>query len=323
MQINWRIVVEIIEALAWPIVVAFALYLFRRPLIELVGQVARRAKRLTVYSVSIDLATMGALTPSWSAGSVDVRQLSPSHVFDSFSGSLFNELLDPREVHYAVIDLGSGDKWLTSRLFIFAYVLEQAKGLRAFAFLEQAGGVRRRFLGVAAPADVQRVLASRYPWLEEALIRARALQAGAKPAETAGQTTFNNGPALFAGTDQHQIVDFVRNYVEDLQRTTVPPADEMESYQNIGTAPETWERTHWIDGERLERDLMGVLRDTWCEDSPDIPRRHLVESILIRKGPYVALVDEDRRFRGLVDRHALLDQVWEDRELSKANTSES
>jgi len=57
MNINWTLVVEAVKALAWPIVAAFALYLLRRPLAELVGQLARRAKKLSVFEVSVELAT--------------------------------------------------------------------------------------------------------------------------------------------------------------------------------------------------------------------------------------------------------------------------
>ncbi|HYV12629.1 MAG TPA: hypothetical protein VE980_17140 [Pyrinomonadaceae bacterium] len=53
MNINWTLVVEAVKALAWPIVAAFALYLLRRPLAELVGQLARRAKKLSVFEVSV------------------------------------------------------------------------------------------------------------------------------------------------------------------------------------------------------------------------------------------------------------------------------
>jgi hypothetical protein len=133
--------------LAWPIVAAFALYLLRRPLVELVGQVARRAKKLSVFEVSVELATLPELAPQWSVAGTDVRRLSSSQIFDTASQALFQELLKPAQSDYAIVDVRSGQAWLTSRLFIFSLVLGEVTGLRAFVFLETAASTRRKFPG--------------------------------------------------------------------------------------------------------------------------------------------------------------------------------
>jgi hypothetical protein len=83
---------------------------------------------LSVYEVSIELAAVPELSSTWEAGPADVRQLTPATVFDSYSQSLFQELLQPGQADYAVVDLGDGRKWLTSRLFIFALVLGRVRG---------------------------------------------------------------------------------------------------------------------------------------------------------------------------------------------------
>jgi len=138
MNVNWPLVVEIVKALAWPIVAAFALYLLRRPLVELVGQLARRARKVSVFEVAVELATLPELQPPWSVGDVDVRRLSSSQIFDSASQTLFQEIMKPAQADYAIVDLRSGQAWLTSRLFIFSLVLGEVTGLRAFVFLESA-----------------------------------------------------------------------------------------------------------------------------------------------------------------------------------------
>ena len=68
MIIDWTLVVEVVKALAWPTVAAFALYLLRRPLIELVGQLARRARKVSVFEVSVetrDAARTASVLVSW------------------------------------------------------------------------------------------------------------------------------------------------------------------------------------------------------------------------------------------------------------------
>ena len=108
-----------------------------------------------------------------------------------------------------------------------------------------------------------------------------------------------------------------------LQRTTEPPGSQVGSYLKVGTESPTWERTHWIDGQRLERDLTGLLEYAWREDSPDQPRSRVRDGILKRSGTFVALVDGDRRFLGLVDRNALLDRMWREQEDGRESAGEA
>jgi hypothetical protein len=323
MNVDWKLAVDFIKACAWPSVAVFALFLLRRPLVELVSQIGRRARKLSVYELSIELATLPELSSSWSIGSADVRQLTSSQIFDSPSETLFRELLKPDQADYAVVDLGAGQKWLTSRLFIFALILGSARGLRSFVFLESSNGVRKRFLGISAPSDVRRALAIRYPWLEEAYLRAAASQYFPIPPEVAGHPRFSNLPPVSFDANEAMIRNLVNLFVGNIQRITVPPQDEMPSHLEISTSPQAWERAHWIDGDRLERDLAGSLKYTWCQESPDKPESDLVEAISRRDGEFVALVDEDRRFIRLVDRYAVLHRISRENEKSKSQRSES
>jgi hypothetical protein len=327
MQIDWGLVVDPIKAFAWPAVAVFALYILRRPLAELVAQIAHRAQKFSIYSVSVELATLPALSPPWSIGSEDVRKLTSSYIIDSPSRPLFEELLKPMKADYAVVDLGAGREWLTSRLYIFALLLGTVTGLRAFVFLESVGGIRRRFLGVATPLNIQSALAARYPWLEEAYFRAAAGQYSIRQdSEEPSVSKFSNQAPLLGHTEQWRVINFVQSFLKTIQRTTLPPPEEAGSYRELPPPhddPQTWERAHWIDGERLERDSAGFLEYAWCHDSPDKPRRVVAEDILRRSGEFVALVDDDRRFVGLIDRCALLDRVWKEREAEKVDSRQS
>jgi hypothetical protein len=323
MQIDWTLIVELVKALAWPVVILLALFIFRKPLTDLLAQIARRAQKLSISEVSVELATLPEFSPSWSIGSEDVRRLTSSNIFDSASQTLFQELLKPRKADFAVVDLGSGEKWLTSRLFIFALILGSITGLKAFVFLETAGGVRRRFLGVASPLDIQKALIARYPWLEEAYLRAAAAPFPIPVNELAGQSKFSNLTPLFAGNEPWRVSSFVQGYISNLQRSTTPPDQEKDSYLLISSGTGIWERASWIDGDRLERDLEGCLNNSWCEDSPDKDQYALAEAILRRKGDFVALVDSDRRFTGLADRGALLSQVWRQKESERRNSDQA
>lgn len=295
MKINWALVVEVVKALAWPIIAGIAVYLLRRPLVELLTSIAQRAHKVSVFDISFELRSLPVLKTSWTAASTDLRQLTPSQVFDSASRTLFAELLSERRADYAIIDLRSGREWLASRLFLFAVVLGEARRLRAFVFVEKTPGVRRRFLGIATPSNVRRQLGQLYPWLEEAF--AKALVANSK------QGSPFNAPEPWRSND------FARSFVEAIQTKKIPPVTEKDSYLEFEGPPKIWERTHWLDGERLEQDLDSILDDAFVEDSPDFSRTRIRDAILRRTPQFVAVVDADRRFRGLVDRYSLLEQV--------------
>lgn len=312
MHIDWHLTVDLLKAWAWPTFAFFAVCLLRKPLAILVAQIAKRARKLSVYELSVEFATIPELSSTWKAGSADVRQLTPATVFDSFSQSLFQELLRPGLADYAVVDLGNGRKWLTSRLFIFALVLGRVRGLRAFVFVETSSVTRKRFLGIATALDVHRALGAQYPWLEEAQQKAAASQYNTPAAEVPGVSRFSNQSPIL-GSDPLRVGGFVNAFVSNLQRTSTPPPDESSSYLEIGTSPQIWERTNWIDGEQLERDLSGGLAYTYCEEILDQPATPLVNAILSRNGDFVAVVDRDRRFLRLVDRRALLDNLALDR----------
>jgi hypothetical protein len=311
MTIDWELVVQAVTGLAWPVVAAFSLYLLRRPIVELVGQLAKRARKVSVFDVSVELAVLPELQPPWSVGNEDVRRLTSSMIFDSGTQSLFEELLKPPRSDYAIVDVGLGREWLTSRLFIFSLILGEVSRLRAFVFIESTANTRRRFLGVATPANVRRALGRRYPWFEESVVSALSSQGPGvqSAADIPFVSKFNGWQSPVASSDPYTVSAFVRQFVANLQRTTDAPVDEQPSYLEIGAAPKIWERAQWIDGERLERDLVGVLEYAWVDESLDSPRSAVSEAVARRNASFVALVDSDRRFVGLVDRFALLTQT--------------
>jgi hypothetical protein len=305
MHIDWHLVVDLLKAWAWPIATLLVVFLLRRPLAELVAQIARRARKLSVYQVSIELATVPELSSTWRAGAADVRQLTDVMVFDSDSESLFKELLKPGQADYAVVDLGDGRRWLTSRLFIFALVLGRIRGLRAFVFVETSSVTRKRFLGMATVSDVHLALGAQYPWLEEAQLRAAASQYPNPDPKKAFRSS-KQLPSIF---DPSRVSHFVKDFISVIQRHSLPPPDELSSHLEVGTSPGTWERTRWIDGEGLERDLAGCLSYSYCEEALDQSRALLVNAIVRRKGDFVALVDRERRFLRLIDRRAVLESL--------------
>lgn len=310
----------LVGIVAWPLVIVFLLVAFRDPLIDLVNNLAARTRSISVSGFGLELTPLSELQANWDVprGSIteDVRQLSSSQIFDSYSTSLFNELTSSRDAEYAVIDLGTGRKWLTSRLFIFSLVLSQASKIRAFVFVEKTQISRQTFLGIANPNEVRQILANHYAWLDPAFAKSYAGTYG--DADILGQRKDYIIPFIFARAQIGYLMTLVRSFVDAIQSKQKPKVGE-ESFEQFRMLDEQdkevdrWERTRWIDSDLFD-DLFGrVVRTDRFYDSPDLSRQARADGILRRPGPLVALVDEYNRFLGLVDQCSLVRDDRQDR----------
>jgi len=253
-------------------------------------------RKFSIFEFALELSALPEFTPNWSAPSLtDVRQPSPADQFSSNAMALFDQIRSDAASDYAVIDLGTGQQWLTSRLFIFAVLLQRMRALQCFVFVETVGETRQKFIGMASPEGVRWGLARRYPWLEEAFAQAYGTLANFQ--------ILSNSGAL----DTWQATQLVQFYLQRIQQNVLPTTDVPE-WVTLGTQ-QTWEHAKWIDAQRLERVLHAVLDDSWIPDSPDEISTARTKAVLRRRGPFVASVDGDRKFKTLIDRQALLEAL--------------
>ncbi len=283
-------VVDVLRAVVWPIAVIVAVIVLREPLSRLLG----RATHVSAFSVSIDLVTATEFTArGWEVGNVpDVRKPSPAPPMSSAPEALFIQLSDPSHVDYAVIDLGTGNEWLTSRAYVFSMLLERYRGLRCLVFVETIEGRRGQFIMSANPTDVTTALAHRYPRLDRAFAAAYAGLPPEPPQADASQNAFRTS-------------SLVTQYLTQLQSSA--PDGDPGDWVEI-RAPGVWEYSKWLTGARLERLLGDRANASSLAYRPDEPQRKQVAAAVRRSGPFVAVV-EDGRFRDLIDRGSLLEQT--------------
>jgi hypothetical protein len=167
-------------------------------------------------------------------GAVDLRHAGQSgDVNDSTLRSFYEQISEPSRLDYAVVDLGEGREWLTSRLFILSVILARMRSLRAFVFVETAGHVRRRLVGVSECETVRWRLAMRFPWLEAALAHAECV---VWPKPLPGMTVFLGGPIIsneegrleWLGGNPEPAAQLLRAFLDEIQvdAVAVPPSDE-------------------------------------------------------------------------------------------------
>jgi hypothetical protein len=167
----WAVVklggVELIKALAWPVTVIVVLATLHQPIAELLRAIGRRATKLSIFKVEVEL---GKLTQARPSLATTVDTLKKIGVSESAVAPIAAGIIKSGAADYVVVDLGAdpGREWLTSRLFLLAAILERSRVVRCIVFV----GAGNTFLGAATPRDVRSALGAKFPEYERAFFQA-------------------------------------------------------------------------------------------------------------------------------------------------------
>lgn len=296
-----KLFADIVKVIIWPVVAIVVLVSLHTPLAEFLKGLGQRVSKLSFPYISIELAQVSEFKPPWLVQADDVRKVNPSVIFDAPSGDLFRQLSESRDTQYAVVNLERGNQWVTSRLFIFAVMLERA-GLKCFVFLEDADDVSGRFIGIASPDKVRWELARHYPWLETAFALAYSSNIPHPPPGQASEKLVITSSGALEPERERVIV---KMFLDCIQSLTPPNTKPEEWIEERGV----YEHTEWIRGDRLRGLLQDQLQDSWVAIDQNKPSDETVKRILLEKAPYVALVERAKKFNSLVDRQEILEDV--------------
>jgi hypothetical protein len=299
--------------------------MFWRPLSRFVENLGARGQgvKLSFLEFGLELSPVPQVHPGWQIGGMDIRRLTSTSLIDSISLPLFEQLSAATNAEYAVIDLGRGDQWLSSRLFAFAVLLERMTGVRCFVFTETKSDVVGRFVGIASPDEVRWALARCYPWLEVAFTFQYAYICGLKMIPMAdfskpisewpvSDGAFQLNLSSTGGLEPADARNLVQWFVGMIQKDSLPPqANEREWVSGKDETGKTiWERASQLNSEWLHRNLNQVIvRNTSLIDSPVMTRSQRIQHIMRLEGQFSALLTNDRQFKYLVDRGALVERA--------------
>jgi hypothetical protein len=308
---------SLLRAILWPGILVTALVIFRQQLPDLVRILSQRINKFSFAGVSLELALLPEAQSA--ALEIEVRQLNAAPQVqsgaDSISG-IFGELQRRAERGYIVIDLGSesAPRWLTSRLYLLASLITLLDRPIYLVFVETAGELRKRFVGIASSNAVRWALARRYSWLESAMAAAYAVTGGAYCDANSGIKVYPVSGFQFDPAAAHlaswQVTQLMQQFLfnnrvsQPAPETALPDAEEWITL-NDGTL----EHAKWADAARMERLLGGDLSTSSVALWPNQSIDSLGELILEQPGPFVAVLEADRTFRSLVDRSATLDNL--------------
>ena len=221
MTLNSDDAVKLVIALMWPLVVLVLAIVFRRALTALIESAAGLVRGgLSKVSLpggfAFELVKTTEFKVDWSGpGGQDLRNTialgQPASGVSDILG-LLKPLTASQSADYAVFDLGSGDKWLTSRLHLFSLLLRRMHGLRYCVFVDQAPQVLGRSLGFATAEAVRWSLALRYPHLERAAHLALLSLVNPMSGLPDERITSRTG-----ALDPQQAPSFIDNYLQSIQ----------------------------------------------------------------------------------------------------------
>src|SRR5216683_2036716 len=261
----------------WGFLALVALIIFRKPIARFLSTVGGRLSKISIAGIELELAKTPSAQLSSDAtsfGSMDSQRLAN----DSYSQTLKNALQGRPVPHsYAIIDLGTGQSWLISRLFIFAVMLRLVRGVRCFVFVSGSGGPRQ-YLGTIAIEDIRWTLARRYPWLER----------------------------IFAKAYKDQLW-------QPLPVPTPPTPLKPITTQGFGmldkdlAAVVAQEYGAWIDADLLLRDFDGVILTERIPQSTSTEEK--VRKVVGLTAPYLAVVGDSGEFISLIERCKVLEEL--------------
>jgi hypothetical protein len=300
------------RALIWPLIAIVALIVLRSPLGDLVKILGQRIHKFSFGGLSLELAEVREVKTQ--TLETEIRQLDAGVVPQSGStaiAGLLTQLQSGRQHDYIVLDLGSeaSPRWLTSRLYLLALLITLIDRPIRMVFVETAGGVRRRFIGAAAPNHVRWALARRYGWFETASAAAYATLGGAYC--SANTLTINPISSFqFDPTTgrlaEWQLTQLMQAFLQGI-RGPQPVQANAEAEQWVPLNDGLSEHAKWVDGARIERLLGTDLNGSSVVLMPNQNVSDLSDAVLRQQGRFVPVVDSDRSFHCLVDRSATLE----------------
>ena len=298
-----------IDAIVWPLVIGAALVIFQRPLRSLLGSL--QLTKLTipdVVSAEFQVPSQEPLDQNILGRLRDPNTVS-ANISDRVGWDLAKRLEASTPLNHAIIDLGEGKEWLTSRLYIAALLLDRMRSLQALVFVATDQDVPRHFVGWAEPSKVRWALAHRHKWLEEAF--SSVYESVVKNPDTDIKSTGELAPARDT-VAVHPATTLLRVFLEKIQTTerNQTTANE-EEWESIGNGTPLFEHGEWLCASKLKR-FLGDALTTSCEELTVLYGKSHPEQariILRHRTPYVAVARDAGRFDKLLDRQPLLEEV--------------
>jgi hypothetical protein len=277
---------SIIETCVWPLIVVVFVIYFRKQIKILIS----RVKQFSFAGIDIEIShascfsTAGLLSNMNQFGAIANEAL-----LTSFTHSLIDQLETDKKIDYITIDIGNGDKWLTSRLFIISNILARNAGLKCIVFVSSAVCHKHTFQGLIDVDNVHWSIASGLTLYEIEFCRLLSENI----------TIISPKGAI----DKENAVRIVRQFITNMQ------SDDTLGRNNLIVNLEggTREYAYWLTKENIST-LFGSSLDRRSINSNNSKKKR-IKKVLRHKSDYVAIVDNDCCFKELINRRKVVEML--------------
>jgi hypothetical protein len=263
-----------------------------------------KISKITILGTTIEFFKSKELVTNKTLVEESIQGLSFVSNIDDSIQKLINSIQDDKESEFAIIDLGDGQKWLTSRLFIFSIIFDTFSFVKFFIFKDNNG-----FVGFANLDEIKKKLGKKYPWLQDSYIRAHFEESELR--DNGNNTLLRDQIRTLDGGTQDTPV-YLKNYLRNIQNEygpdPIPYQNEFQDRVLLPSSQNTWERARWIDKVLLVNILGNSLRNSSVKLTAKSDERRIKE-IINNEGNYIALIDKNNNFVSLVNRHNILEEI--------------
>lgn len=303
-------VLEVLRVAIWPLIVLISLFFLSKPLTEFLESTASRITRFSAFDIEFELGPTTATSAVPLPSMERIKAPMDAIMGGDSSAALFEHLEAEGKAEYAVVDLGEGQEWLTSRVFIVASLFPRMRGVRTIVFLHSFQGAARVFLGCAAPREVRWRFAQTFPWLEVEMVCAecdvlRNRHGDPRLISARERIIFNNDGAL----DPYEASQIAETFIRRLRPDGPGPHGSDWVLVHGAEADGVWERAEWLTASRLRMLLGDTMSRSRIVEDPDADGREYAARILRRSGEFVGQLDEAGVFLRLLDRRALVEEA--------------
>jgi hypothetical protein len=243
---------------------------------------------------SAQIVTAAKHIPANSISSDETETVREQAISDTTRIADLLKLMNPNVIYdYAIIDIGEGQSWLSTRLFLLAVLLSRMQRLRALVFVEKRDEIFGRFVGIAAPDYVRWRLARAYPWFELAIAKAYSAIDDLDICSDAGALSPNSATRL------------VYNFINGPEITSFR-TEESDDWQFRFPGGGMSEHATWINRTLLDRLFDPAPSRSSIFDAGDLTGKQRILTMLACDSPFVAVVDDQNRFQSLIDRERIL-----------------
>ena len=304
MDIQFSDIVSLLQVLLWPAILLSLLFIFRKPIGRFVEQAVPRISRLSLLNVfDVELREVAELNTQGSGvGSATIQELVQRPYFESSMPSMLSQLEDPSASDCALIDLGKGDEWLTSRLFLLSFLLKQLRNLRCFVFVQSGDAKEKRYIGNATPEQVQDAIIRRFPKYADELDSILLNFTGISLYKT--RAGVQNLPNVTLPNVSASLSTIMYQFVNTISGQNPSGPDWVQLSGNIN-----YENAAWVDEYQIRKMLGKELNESYVIKDIQTTEKELVKKVMTGKGEFVAIVDVNHNYQALVDRFGMLEQI--------------